>query len=133
MRSTKAGLARNPAAAWAAMLIAVAVVAVAHHGPETAVLDDAADKKGPVTFPHAAHVEAVADCSTCHHTMEGLTAESDQDVKPCAACHLDPEEAGTPSIRQMSMSKNPYHMSCIGCHKDEGKGPTKCNDCHGEA
>ena len=30
----------------------------------------------------------------------------------------------------MSMKKNPFHMLCINCHKQEGEGPTSCNDCH---
>jgi hypothetical protein len=34
------------------------------------------------------------------------------------------------------MSKNPFHATCINCHKEElkknaeAKAPTKCTDCH---
>jgi hypothetical protein len=108
----------------------VAALVLAHHGPDTVTLDAAMDKKGPVEFPHAAHIEVVESCDTCHHTNEGLTAETDADVQPCSACHLDPESPDTPSLRQMSMSKNPMHAGCIDCHKQEAKGPTKCADCH---
>ena len=30
----------------------------------------------------------------------------------------------------MSLKKNPFHMVCIDCHKEQAKGPTKCDDCH---
>jgi hypothetical protein len=66
----------------------------------------------------------------CHHTNEGLTADSGGEVEKCTACHLDPEDAATPSCSEMSPKKNPYHLNCMGCHKTEGKGPTKCDDCH---
>ncbi|HSO23746.1 MAG TPA: cytochrome c3 family protein [Chondromyces sp.] len=131
MSLLKAAWTRHETLLWAAALIAVAAVAAAHHGPDSVVLDDGSDKKGPVEFPHAAHIAVVSECATCHHTNEGLTAETDAEVQPCSACHLDPEDDATPSSRQMSMQKNPYHISCVGCHKDEGAGPTKCNDCHG--
>lgn len=116
---------------WVGLLVAAAAIAFAHHGPDSVVLDKAADKKGPVEFPHAAHLEVVEACDTCHHTDEGLTADSDAGVQPCSACHLDPEDPATPSSREMSPKKNPYHISCTGCHKDEGAGPTTCKDCHG--
>jgi len=107
-----------------------ALIALAHHGPDTVTIDAAADKKSPVVFPHAAHIEVVDQCDTCHHTQEGLTAESDAEVETCASCHLDPESEDVPSMRQMSLKKNPFHAGCIDCHKEEGAGPTKCDECH---
>jgi len=93
---------------WAVtILAAVAVAAV--QVPETVTLDKAKN--------------------TCHHTQKGLTAEATE-VKPCASCHLDPEKPETPSMREMSLSKNPFHKRCIDCHKTEAKGPTKCAECH---
>lgn len=97
--------------------------------PDEVVIDAAQDKRAPVTFPHAKHVEQVDDCVTCHHTTEGLTAASGQEVETCSACHLDPEE-GVPGMREMSLTKNPLHKGCISCHKEQDKGPTKCDDCH---
>jgi len=108
---------------------AVVLAGVANKAPESVVLDKASAKKPPVTFPHKAHL-AVAACSDCHHTQKGLTADSTAEVKPCAACHLDPEKPDTPSMREMSLTKNPFHKQCIDCHKQKAKGPTKCADCH---
>ena len=59
-----------------------------------------------------------------------LAEGANVEVKLCSACHLDPEKAETPSMRQMSLSKNPFHKLCIDCHKAEAKGPKTCNDCH---
>jgi hypothetical protein len=98
--------------------------------PDEVVIDAAQAKKSAVTFPHADHVERLPDCTTCHHTSEGLTASSGQEVASCTSCHLDPEKAETPGMREMSLKKNPFHMVCIDCHKEETKGPTKCDDCH---
>ena len=96
---------------------------------ETFTLGACGEKKAAVTFPHTAHA-GVTECQTCHHSNEGLTADSDQKVEKCSACHLNPEKAETPDCASMSATKNPYHIRCIGCHKTEAKGPTKCNDCH---
>lgn len=99
-------------------------------------IDECANKKSAVTFPHEAHQE-LADCSTCHHTQEGLAAGGEGEK--CSACHLEPEDAGTPKCSEMSMSKNPYHAKCIKCHKDAvkedeaSKAPTKCDGCHPKA
>ncbi|MFN3413352.1 MAG: cytochrome c3 family protein [Thermoanaerobaculum sp.] len=108
------------------ILVAVAVVAV--QVPETITLDKAKNKQAPVVYPHKLHADKYA-CDTCHHTQKGLTAEA-AEVKPCSSCHLDPEKPETPSMREMSLSKNPFHKQCIDCHKKEAKGPTKCAECH---
>lgn len=97
--------------------------------PENISLDGCGEKQAAVAFPHKAHWE-LSDCTTCHHTAEGLTADSDTDVKTCKSCHVKPEEEGTPDCSQMSLKKNPYHMLCVDCHKKEQKGPTKCTECH---
>jgi hypothetical protein len=100
------------------------------------VIDDCANKKSGVSFPHKAH-EGLTECSTCHHTQEGLAAGGE--AEKCSSCHLEPEDAATPKCSEMSMSKNPYHKSCIACHKDavkenaESKAPTKCDGCHPKA
>ena len=109
----------------------VATFALAHY-PGKVKVDVAAKKQPPVTFDHAKHGDTlVKSCDTCHHTNKGLTkAQTDKvDVKKCSECHLDPK--GTvPSMRDMSLTKNPLHVRCIGCHKDQKKGPTACNKCH---
>jgi hypothetical protein len=118
--------------ALAMTLFSVALyAAMAKDAPETIVIDDCAAKQSPVTFPHKAHQE-LTECATCHHTQKDLKAGSDMEVQPCSACHLEPEKAETPQCSQMSTSKNPFHITCVGCHKESGKeaAPTKCFDCH---
>jgi len=114
------------------MLFATAVVAA--EPPESATIDDCVDKKAAVEFPHAAHFE-LTECTTCHHTAEGLTAESvgGMEVATCGTCHTTPEEATTPECSQMSLKKNPFHINCVTCHKEGEAGPTKCDDCHPKA
>jgi len=110
----------------------VAALAFAHHGPATITINAAAKKQPAVSFSHEKHsMTLVKTCDTCHHTQKGLTAEKAKDTKvvKCSTCHLDPK--GTvPSMREMSLTKNPLHMECITCHKEQKKGPTACTGCH---
>jgi hypothetical protein len=57
-----------------------------------------------VTLDHAAHLARKASCKTCHGP--GPIQRID---------HFEPKVA---------------HDRCIGCHKQEAKGPTGCRDCH---
>jgi len=114
------------------VLVAGASIAFAHHGPENVVIKAAQKKQAPVPFSHGKHAtKLVKSCDTCHHTQKGLTAESAEEkkVQKCSTCHLDPK-AGVPSMREMSMTKNPFHIVCVDCHKAEKKGPTACTKCH---
>lgn len=113
-------------AALAFLLMAVVAVAAV---PGKVSINQAVSKQGPVAFDHGKHAAAVKTCDTCHHTQKGLTKDTKGEVKKCAACHLDAKDK-VPSAREMSMTKNPYHIKCIGCHKTEKKGPTACNGCH---
>ncbi|MGQ9494802.1 MAG: cytochrome c3 family protein [Thermoanaerobaculaceae bacterium] len=106
----------------------IAAVLMAAQNPETLTLDKAQAKQPPVAFPHKIHADKYA-CDSCHHTQKGLSAKAEK-VESCASCHLDPEKAEIPSMRQVSLTKNPFHTSCINCHKKEAKGPTKCAECH---
>lgn len=112
------------------LMVAMVAIAAPHHGPDEVVIDAAAAKQAPVKFPHAKHAtELVKSCDTCHHTNPGLTAATDKDVKACSSCHMEPQgEIGT--MAEMSMKTNPLHVTCINCHKEEAKGPSKCNECH---
>jgi hypothetical protein len=115
-----------------------AFAATAAEAPEVVSIDDCMAKKSAVEFPHKVHAGAF-ECVTCHHTQEGLTADSTEEVQACASCHKDPEAEGTPDCSQMSLSKNPFHMSCISCHKEKAAedeafaGPVKCDGCHPKA
>jgi hypothetical protein len=112
------------------------VTAAAVEMPQTVTLEGCGKKQPPVEFDHAKHTERVAECGTCHHTQADLTAASTEAVQTCVSCHKDPKDAKTPSCDQMSPSKNPYHIRCMGCHRDEVKkdkslkAPTKCTGCH---
>ena len=125
---------RKAAALFAFILALLGTNARAHY-PESIKIDEAAKKQPPVVFPHAIHGDKlVAKCDTCHHTQKGLTKEQNAtnkiDVKKCSTCHLDPKDANVPSMREMALNKNPFHIRCISCHKEQKKGPTVCNQCH---
>lgn len=113
------------------VLVFSASIVLAHHGPKTVVIDDAKAKQPAVSFDHHKHsTQLVKTCDTCHHMNKGLTAQDDKAVQKCSACHLDPK-GNVPSMREMSLTKNPFHTPlCIGCHKEQKKGPTVCKDCH---
>jgi len=105
------------------------MLASAASPPEHITIDDCIAKKSAVEFPHAVHFDKY-ECSTCHHTQEDLTLETADQAKPCSQCHMEPEKAGTPTCSEMSPKKNPFHITCVSCHKTEKAGPTKCGDCH---
>jgi hypothetical protein len=101
----------------------VATIAVGHAGmPETITIDKAQDKKPPVIFPHEAHAKD-NDCTVCHHKDEGK-----EEKRSCFECHGKDENIPNPGVA--SQKENPFHILCKGCHKEQGKGPTKCNECH---
>jgi hypothetical protein len=110
------------------------VTAFAHY-PEKLKIDEAAKKQPPVAFDHAKHGDKLAkNCGICHHTQKDITKEialaNKVDIKKCSTCHLDPKDPKVPSSREMALNKNPFHIRCIGCHKEEKKGPVVCTGCH---
>ena len=120
---------RNTTIATILAFLLATTVAYGHHGPATTSIAAAAKKQAAVPFSHGKHATLAKSCDTCHHVNKGLTRETDKSVKKCSACHLDPK-AGVPSMREMSLQKNPMHVRCIGCHKEQKKGPTACTGCH---
>ena len=112
------------------LLATVAIAAPANKAPATLKIDAAAKKKAAVDFGHKMHIDKGVACDKCHHTQKGLKATDKTEVKKCAACHTKPEKKGMPNISSASTKKNAYHKNCIGCHKAEKKGPTKCKQCH---
>ncbi len=86
----------------------------------------AAGSKGQVTFSHAKH--GTLKCVECHH--EAKTAADEANIKGCFTCHgKDAKAKG--DITSKSLKENPMHINCVGCHKEQKKGPTKCKECHG--
>ena len=122
-------------------VMAVAVAALAAEMPEKVTLKDCADTKTPVEFNHKAHVATGAACIKCHHTTEGLTAETvaKATVAKCGSCHVKPEKAETPMCSGKKPTDNPYHIVCITCHKEaiaakaDSKAPKLCTGCHPKA
>lgn len=115
------------------LILTFLAAAASAHYPGVLKIDEAAKKQPAVTFDHAKHGDTLAkSCDTCHHTQKGLTkAQTDKvDVKKCSSCHLDPKDAKMPGMREMSLTKNPFHIRCIACHKEQKKGPTVCTQCH---
>ena len=114
-----------------ALITLAATTALAHY-PGNIKIDAAAKKQPPVPFNHAKHGDTLAkSCDKCHHTHKGLTkAQTDKiDVKKCSECHLK-AQGKMATMADMSLTKNPMHVQCIGCHKELKKGPTVCTQCH---
>jgi hypothetical protein len=93
-----------------------AAMAVAADPPAQITIDKGMEKKSAVSFPHGKHIENF-DCVKCHHT-----AKAKDDIKSCFECHG--KDASAPIV------KDAFHNSCTACHKEQGKGPTKCKECH---
>ncbi len=101
----------------------VAVAAAATTVPKVVKYET---KKGVVTFKHTAHEARIGKkCNTCHHAAKRADAS---DAEKCSACHkeADSEKAG----QKVPSLKKSYHKLCKDCHKKNGKGPTKCKQCH---
>jgi hypothetical protein len=110
-------------------LLAGTVVGAAT-APARVTIKSAAAKQPPVIFEHTKHETRAKSCDVCHHDNKGLTKASKGAVKPCMSCHLDVKGKVMPSAREMSLTKNPFHIKCLGCHKQAKKGPVACNGCH---
>ena len=112
--------------------VLASMAGAAQQMPSTVTINAAAKKQPAVTFAHDKHVTRAKTCDTCHHTNKGMTKDTAKDVKKCTSCHLDPKAANVPSMREMSLTKNPFHIKCINCHKTATpkKGPVACTGCH---
>ena len=86
--------------------------------PDKIMIGEIQKMKGPVPFDHKQHVAIAKDCKSCHHSDQ-----PGQEQK-CFACHKDKADG-----KKLSL-KDAFHKQCMDCHKKEGKGPIKCNDCH---
>ena len=111
------------------LFLLAATLVFAHHGPATITISAAAKKQPPVLFSHEKHAKLAKSCDKCHHTQKGLKTSEGVKVVKCSTCHLDPK-GKEPSMREISLTKNPFHTLCIACHKEQKKGPTACKGCH---
>lgn len=112
------------------LFVLLATMAFASNSPATITISAAAKKQPPVPFPHEKHAKLAKSCDMCHHTQKGLKAEgTGVKVAKCSTCHLDPK-GKVPGMREMSLTKNPFHIRCLSCHKEQKKGPTACTGCH---
>ena len=68
------------------------------------------NKKGEVIFSHSIHLESLNgdQCILCHR-IKNPTLES---------------------IQSRFENHRVAHSFCKGCHRDLGKGPTECHQCH---
>jgi hypothetical protein len=77
-----------------------------------------------VAFSHKGH--AKMDCKACHHKGEA--------TQKCSAAGCHDSKDSKDKTSEHSFYKAFHDMksehSCIGCHKKEAKGPTKCPECH---
>lgn len=60
------------------------------------------NKNGDITLPHQAHTQ-ITDCKTCH---------------------------GDKGPGKIDLDRDSGHKLCLGCHKEQGAGPTSCSGCH---
>ena len=80
--------------------------------------------QSPVKFSHKGH--AKVDCKVCHHKGEATQKCSS------AGCHdsTDPKDKTSDKSFYRAFHDMKSEKSCMGCHKKEAKGPTKCPECH---
>jgi c(7)-type cytochrome triheme protein len=105
-----------PAAALAAVLVAMAPATAQAPVPPDFQIPKAESSPGVVTFSHARHLPRVGTCSACHmrdlkmkRGASGITLAGKQEGKFCGACHDGKTPIGgapTFSVEQ-----------CDECHK----------------
>ncbi len=79
---------------------------------------------GNVLFDHYRHSSEDGysiECSDCHHDLE----DGAESPSSCGECHKK-ESTEDNSVK----ISDAFHNVCVGCHKDNGSGPTKCSECH---
>lgn len=109
------------------VLIAVAALGLASAGLYAAdapkrIVIKCNEKKPGVRFDHEQHAkkQKIA-CKTCHHTGENTA---------CSSCHAGKAKGKKPGCGEMGLKKNPYHITCLNCHKKQKRGPRTCKACH---
>jgi len=114
-----------------AVLVSIFALVQAYAQEDIVVIKDSAFEDGqrpPAVFAHEDHNEKaeIEECNVCHHLYEGGNKVEDESSEGmgCSDCHNVKE--GFPTRPLMKA----YHDLCQGCHKDQGKGPRTCGECH---
>ncbi len=106
------------------MIAGASAIAAKKAAPKDVTIKACQKTKPPVAFPHEAHAKkGKIACKTCHH-------KGDEKACSSAGCHAGKAEGKRPGCAETSMTKNPYHVQCVNCHKKENKGPKACAQCH---
>lgn len=135
----------NKVVAFAAVSVAVLFLWVAYSAavvecPDEVVINNdvwSPDKYEPVKLSHTKHVkEHKVACKECHHVYkDGKNVwEEGQEVQKCSSCHNvfklgKALKEATEEEKKLSLYKA-YHDNCKNCHKEQKKGPVKCEECH---
>jgi len=97
---------------------------------DSPIIKKTEDMYRPVRFMHTKHAASVKDCTLCHHARPEKAihdkARLDETLR-CSACH---QESFDPRMPERIGLKAAYHITCMDCHKEEGKGPVGCQGCH---
>ena len=86
-------------------------------------------QRPPTVFNHDEHNELaqIEECNECHHIYDEkgqrVEDESSED-QSCSDCHELEASGRKPALMKA------FHMNCKGCHKEKGKGPVMCGQCH---
>lgn len=100
---------------------------------------------GKVLFDHKAHIDKTKyglSCTDCHHHPDDeeeainyscndchVTDTDQSNNQICLDCHEQADIEGVEINNQVE----PTHTrgECIQCHREFGRGPVTCNNCHG--
>ena len=86
-------------------------------------------QRPPAVFNHDEHNELaqIEECNECHHIYdeEGKRVEDESsEDQSCSDCHELEVSDRKPALMKA------FHINCKGCHKEKGKGPVMCGQCH---
>jgi len=107
-------------AAWIAVAVAMVFFtgAVIAAPPDKITIKEIQKTKAPVAYDHKAHATKVKECKECHHKDAAGKEQG------CGKCHGAKAEGKKVDLKEA------FHTQCKACHKKEGKGPQKCDECH---
>jgi hypothetical protein len=87
----------------------------------------AGKQSAEIIFPHAAHVEAAADCNACHKSVaEGsfIPKSAFIDMKTCMTCHAQkaPDKNDCATCHKEIRRDNPPKSHHLGWRREHGRG-----------